>query len=75
LLQEQSVEAGATSVSDMVVLLGSGVTIKDTAEALFKGIAQTNTLFIRGRAGAGIVQHSGTSAIEVIFPRHSAFTL
>ena len=67
-LDEASVAGGAASNIEGVILPGSGVTIKDAAEALFKRIAPTNTIFIRGGAVTGIAQHNGTSSIVVISP-------
>lgn len=68
MLHDYAVEVGATSVSNCIILPGAGVTIKATAEKLFKNIGPTKTLFIRGGAVVGIVERDGTSVLEVIEP-------
>ncbi len=68
MLQDFAAEAGAASINNAVILPGLGVTIKATAEALFKRIGPTKTMFMRGGAVVGIIENSGASAIEVIGP-------
>jgi hypothetical protein len=68
LLFEQAVEVGAASINDSVILPGSGVTIKATAEALFKHIGPSKTLFIRGGAVMSIVKKDGALGLEVLGP-------
>lgn len=68
MLHDYAVEIGAASINGAVILPGSGVTIKSTAAALFKRIAPTESLFIRGNAVMGIIENNGASAIEVISP-------
>jgi hypothetical protein len=63
-----AVEVGAASSRNAIILPGSGVTIKATAEELFRRIAPTRTMFIRGGAVAGIAENNGTSGLEVIGP-------
>ena len=60
--------ASTSSIDNTVILPGSGVTIKATAEALFKRIGPTKTMFIRGGAVVGIVENNGASAMKVIEP-------
>ena len=68
MLQDYAVEVGAATLTDSIILPGSGVPIKATAEELFRRIAPTQTMFIRGGAVAGIAENNGTSTIEVIGP-------
>jgi len=65
-LLEQAAEVGAASLDKSVILPGSGVTITATADALFKRIAPTKTLFIRGGAVVGIVENNGSLELEII---------
>jgi hypothetical protein len=59
---------GAASINDMVILPSSDVTIKATAESLFKRIGPTHTMFIRGGAVMEIVEHNGVFSLEIISP-------
>jgi hypothetical protein len=59
---------GAASIENLVILPGSGVTIKATAEDLFKLIAPTKTMFVRGGVVVGVVESKGRSELEVIGP-------
>jgi hypothetical protein len=68
MLQDFAVAVGAASINDAIILPGSGVTIKATAEELFRRIAPTKTMFIRGGAVMGVVENEGMSALEVIGP-------
>lgn len=68
MLHDFAVEVGAASANNAIILPGAGVTIKATAEELFKRIGPTKTLFIRGGAVVSIVEHDGTSGLEVIEP-------
>ncbi len=68
MLHDFAAEVGAASVANVIVLPGSGVTIKDTAAELFKRIGLKNTMFIRGGTVTHIVQDMATSRIEVISP-------
>ena len=68
MLREQAAELDAARISDMVILPGSGVTIKATAEELFKRIGPTETLFIRGGVVTKIVDDNGTRKLEVLGP-------
>lgn len=65
---EFAVASDAAHVNDIVILPGSGVTIKATAEELFKRIGPTETLFVRGGAVVGIVKNDGVLGLEVITP-------
>lgn len=65
-LLEQAAEVGAANLDKSVILPGSGVTITATAQALFKLIAPTKTLFIRGGAVVGIVENNGALELEII---------
>jgi len=53
---------------DSIILPGGGVTIKETAEELFKRIGPTKTMFIRGGAVTVIVDEKGTSDMGVLEP-------
>jgi hypothetical protein len=68
MLNEQAVEVGAASIDDAVILPSLDITIKDTAEELFKRIGPTNTMFMRGGAVTCIVEHNGVPSIEVVSP-------
>lgn len=68
MLEDFAVKAGAASLSAAIILPGSGVTIKATAEELFRRIARTKTLFIRGGTVMGIVENGNIPALEVIGP-------
>jgi hypothetical protein len=68
MLEDFAVKVGAASTDGAIILPGSGVTIKSTAEALFRRIAPTKTMFIRGGAVMSIVTNNGTSALEVLGP-------
>jgi hypothetical protein len=69
MLNDYAVDVGAATTNGGIILPGSGITIKATAEELFKRIAPTQTMFIRGGAVAGIAENNdGTSALEVIGP-------
>lgn len=68
MLHDFAAEVGAAGVSDGIILPGAGVTIKATAEELFKRIGPTKTMFIRGGAVVSIVENDGTSVLEVIEP-------
>ena len=68
MLNEYAVELGAASINDEIILPGSGVTIKATAEELFKRIGPTETLFIRGGAVMSIVENNGGLGLEVLGP-------
>ena len=67
-LLEQAVETGSATLGNVVVLPGAGVTITATAEALFKRIAPTKSLFNRGGAVVGIVEANGSLELEVVSP-------
>ena len=68
MLNDYAVEVGAATTNGGIILPGSGITIKATAEELFKRIAPTQTMFIRGGVVAGIAENDGTSELEVIRP-------
>lgn len=68
MLHDYAVEVGAASINDAIVLPGSGVTIKEAAENLFKRIGPKKTMFIRGGAVVGVTEEDGTSGLEVIGP-------
>jgi len=68
MLLDYAVNVGAASTNDAIILPGLGVTIKETAEELFKRIGPTNTMFIWGGAVVSIVEDKGTSTIKVIEP-------
>jgi hypothetical protein len=67
-LYDFAIRSDAASISSGVILPGSGITIKATAEELFKRIGPTKTMFVRGGAVMGIFEDNGTSALEVIGP-------
>jgi hypothetical protein len=68
MLKEFAVEVGAASLNGAIILPGSGITIKATAEELFRRIASTKTLFIRGGTVVGMVVNNDTPALEVVGP-------
>ncbi len=68
MLNEQAVEVGAAGINNGVILPGSGVTITATATELFKRIAPTKTMFIRGGVVVGIVEINGALKLEIITP-------
>jgi hypothetical protein len=68
MLLDYAVEVSAASISDAVILPGSGVPIKATAEELFKRIGRTETLFIRGGAVVSIADNKGTAKLNVLGP-------
>lgn len=68
MLYQFAVKVGAASINDAIILPGGGVTIKATAEALFKRIGPTKDMFIRGGAVVGIVENDGGCALELIAP-------
>jgi len=55
-------------MDDAIILPGGDVTIKATAEELFKCIGPTKTMFIRGGAIVIIVNGNGTLAMDVLEP-------
>lgn len=65
-LPESTATGGRASIGDGVILPSADITIKDTAEALFKRIGPTNTMFIRGGAVTCIVEHSDAPSFEVV---------
>ncbi len=67
-LYDFAIKSDAASISGGVILPGSGITIKATAEELFTRIGPTKTIFIRGGAVMGIFEDNCTSALEVIGP-------
>jgi hypothetical protein len=56
------------SIDDTIILPSSGVTIKATAEELFRRIGRTKTLFIRGGAVMSIAEIDGARELEVLGP-------
>lgn len=68
LLEDYAFEVGAASIDGAIIMPGSGVTIKATADELFRRIAPTQTMFTRGGAVVVISENDGTSALEVVVP-------
>jgi hypothetical protein len=68
MITEQAREVGAATIDNSIILPGGGVSIQATATELFRRIAPTKTLFMRGGAVVGIFETRDRLELEVTSP-------